>query len=187
MNNNFKIPMSIATEENGWINTVDTLNPQVLERVLQILQHTRFCTLSTCSADGIPWASPVFFCYQGLNLYWSSAIASRHSQNIYQNQGRVAIAIYDSNVAEGQAQGLYFSGVASELAPDHVGGVMQLLFKRAGGDPPDRTEADYLGDSPRRIYHFRYQEAWITGERLPIGKQLVDTKIRLDLDILTEA
>lgn len=178
--------MSIATAENGWVNTGDTHHPEVLKRACEILQNNRFCTLSTCSADGIPWASPVFFCYQNLNFYWSSTIASRHSQNLYHNQGRVAIAIYDSGVLEGQTQGLYFSGVAGEVSPEQVGKAMQLLFKRAGGTPPDRTEADYLGDSPRRIYQFLPQDAWITGERLPIGKQLVDTKIRLDLADLRE-
>lgn len=127
----------------------------------------------------------MFFCYQDLNLYWSSAVTSRHSQNLYRNQGRLAIAIYDSGVAEGTGKGLYFSGSASELQPEEVETVMKLLFEKAGGSPPNRTASDYLGESPRRIYHFQPKEAWVTGERLSIGNQLVDTKIQLDLTDLT--
>ena len=147
----------------------------------QILETTRYCTLSTCSLDGVPWVSPVFFCHQGLTLYWSSAIASRHSQNLYQNEGRVAIALFNSQVQEGTAKGLYFAGTAAEVPPEQVRARMLLLFQKAGGTPPNRTEADYLGASPRRMYGFQPTEAWVTGERLPVGRQLVDTKIQLNL------
>lgn len=84
------------------------------------------------------------------------------------------------------AVGLYFAGIASEIPPEQVQDTMLLLFERAGGGHPDRTAADYLGSSPRRIYGFQPEEAWITGERLPVGKQLVDTKIRLKLSELEQ-
>ncbi|MGK7889177.1 MAG: pyridoxamine 5'-phosphate oxidase family protein [Leptolyngbyaceae cyanobacterium] len=176
--------MSVPTEENNWISVFNPCPIEILERAWHILETNRYCTLSTCSSDGIPWASPVFFCHQGLNLYWSSAIQSRHSQNLYRNNGRVAIAIYNSEVREGAGQGIYFSGSAAELPEDQVAEKMSLLFQKASGPPPDRTELDYLGDSPRRMYGFQPQEAWMTGDRLPIGKQLVDTKVQLSLDDL---
>lgn len=46
---------------------------------------------------------------------------------------------------------------------------------------PNRTAADYLGDSPRRCYQFQPAQVWINGTPEPIGNQLVDTKIQLDL------
>lgn len=173
--------MTIPTSENGWVSILAPCPSDILEQAWQILNTNRYCTLSTCSPDGLPWVSPVFFSHQNLNLYWSSTIASRHSQNLYQNQGRIAIAIYNSQAKQGTAKGLYFSGNAREVPPEQVRERMNLIFRKAGGNPPDRTEADYLGESPRRIYGFQPKEAWVSGDRLPIGNQLVDTKIQLKL------
>jgi hypothetical protein len=174
--------MSIATAENAWVNTIESRNPEVLQQAWEIITSTVYCSLSTCSPDGFPWASPVFFTFDSdLTLYWSSASVAKHSQNIYQNQGRVAIAIYSTDKSEGKGKGVYLNGLAHELEPEWVSTVMQSLFNRAGGEAPNRTAADYLHPSPRRMYKFTPEAAWITGQRLPLGNQLVDTKIQLDL------
>lgn len=174
--------MSIACAENGWVNTADAQKPEVIHAAGNILQNTLYCTLATCSPDGFPWASPVLFTYDpDWNLYWSSAIAARHSHNIYWNRGRVAITIYSSNQSEGAGKGLYFQGTAAEVARDQVEAIMEQLFDRARSDRPHRTAADYLAPSPRRIYRFQPDAAWITGERMVTGNQLVDTKIQLSL------
>ncbi len=180
--------MSTANADNAWIDTVKGKDPTVLAQARHILEANIYGTLSTCSADGWPWASPVFFTYDSAwHLYWSSAIAARHSQNLAQNQGRSMIAIYSTHRGEGKGQGLYLSGVAGELDADRVDAVMQALFRRAGGEPPQRTATDYLAPSPRRIYAFRPERVWITGERLAVGNQLVDTKIELSLaDVLAK-
>lgn len=178
--------MNPATAENGWVNTIESDNLEVIAKARHILETIRYCTLSTCSADGFPWVSPVFFTYdEAWNLYWSSAIAAKHSQNLYQNGGRAAIAIYDSRVSTGGAQGLYLKGQAAEVQPNQVASIMKRLFDRSG-NYPNRTPQDYLEASPRRIYCFQPQVAWITGERLAIGNQLVDTKIELNLSTLIE-
>lgn len=176
--------MNPATAENGWVSTLESNDPDLIAKARQILESVRYCTLSTCSPDGFPWISPLLFAYdETLNLYWSSAIVARHTQNLDRNQGRAAIAIYNTQVSQGSVKGLYFSGIAAEVNPDRVAAIMKRLFDRAG-NYPDRTPDDYLGASPRRFYGFQPQEAWITGERLAIGKQLVDTKIHLDLNHL---
>ena len=124
------------------------------------------------------------FCHQGWTLYWSSAIAAQHSQNLYQNQGKGAIALYNSAAEQGTGIGLYLAGTATEAEPEQVPSILSRLFARAGDPPPDRTAADYLGESPRRVYQFQPHTVWITGDRVVVGKQLVDTKIQLDLDAL---
>lgn len=170
-----------ASIANGWVNTIDSNKPEIIANFRRIIANNLYCNLSTCSVDGFPWASPVFFAYDdSLNIYWSSAIAAQHSQNIYSNHGRVAIAIYDSSHQEGAVEGVYFDGCAFELNQDYAQTAFSLLSSRAK-KPIPRTAADYLGDSPRRIYQFQPQQAWITGNRLPIGNQLVDTKIHLNL------
>jgi len=176
--------MTPATAENGWINTLDSDNPEVIAKAHRIISSIHYCTLSTCSPDGFPWVSPIFFAYDDhWNIFWSSAIAAKHSQNLYCNQGRALIAIYDSTKAEGKGEGLYLAGSATQVDRDSVADVMQRLFKRAGSSP-DRTPQDYLDASPRRIYCFQPQEVWITGERVVIGNQLVDTKIPLSLSAI---
>ncbi|HEY9878744.1 MAG TPA: pyridoxamine 5'-phosphate oxidase family protein [Leptolyngbyaceae cyanobacterium] len=183
--------MSVAKAENGWVNTVDAQKPEVLEKAQHIIESNLYCTLSTCSSEGFPWASPVFFAHdQAWNLYWSSATVSQHSQNLYRNQGRTAIAIYSTSVDEGKGQGLYLSGTASELAPERTPEIIKLLLQKLmlrGGTPPVRTAADYLPPSYRRIYHFQTQAVWITGERAAFGNVLVDTKIQLNLSDLVRS
>lgn len=175
--------MEKATALNGWVNSKDSSNPEVSKKVHRLMESNLYCVLSTCSLDGFPWVSPVFFVYDydnGYNLYWCSAQQAKHSQNLSLNQGRVAIVTFDSSVPEGTGEGLYFSGTASQLAPNQRERVFQLMASRAG-KPINRTVPDYRKNSPIRLYHFRPHEAWITGERLPVGNQLVDTKIKVNL------
>ncbi|MEO1446802.1 MAG: hypothetical protein AAFV46_11340 [Cyanobacteria bacterium J06635_11] len=47
-----------------------------------------------------------------------------------------------------------------------------------------RSRDDYLGESVRRMYQFVPTQVWSTGERFAQGKQLVDTKVLLDLETL---
>ena len=178
--------MEEATAINAWVNSKDSSNPEVLEKVHRLIKNNLYCVLSTCSREGFPWGSPVFFGYdyeEGYHIYWCSAKQAKHSENLSQNLGRVAIVIFDSSLAEGTAEGLYFSGTASLLAANQIERVLTLMANRAG-KPNKRTVQDYLGNSPRQLYHFRPEQAWITGERLLVGNQLVDTKIKVNLQQL---
>ncbi|MGB3496558.1 MAG: hypothetical protein WBA57_27770 [Elainellaceae cyanobacterium] len=49
-----------------------------------------------------------------------------------------------------------------------------------------RSPADYLTPSPRRLYRFQPQTAWITGEHIALSETvLLDSKIKLDLASLS--
>jgi uncharacterized protein YhbP (UPF0306 family) len=174
--------MEVAGITNGWINTADSNTPEVIEQARRTLTSTIYCTLSTCTADGFPWVSPVFFAFdEQLRIYWTSTVLSQHSQNIYSNNARVAVAIFDSRQPEGNPEGLYFSGLAEELEhSDAIEVAFKLLSARARKQH-NRTATDYLGDSPRRIYRFEPKSVWVTGERIPVGNQLVDTKVSVSL------
>lgn len=177
-----------ASPENRWINTTESQNPVILAKAHHILDTTIYGTLSTCSPDGLPWASPVFLGYDtDWTLYWASAQVAQHSQNLYANQGRAAIAIYSTDREEGQGQGLYLVGTATEVEADAVPGALSLFLRRAA-QSQRRTPADYLDPSPRRLYGFRPQTVWITGERIALSDTiLMDTKIQLDLPRLIAA
>ena len=108
-------------------------------------------------------------------------MVAQHSQNLYANQSRAAIAIYSTDREEGKGQGLYLSGTAAEVEAEDVERVIPLLLKRAAKGQ-QRSPADYLAPSPRRLYRFQPQAVWITGERLALSETiLIDTKIQLDL------
>ncbi|WP_339377796.1 hypothetical protein [Calothrix sp. NIES-2100] len=55
------------------------------------------------------------------------------------------------------------------------------LWKKRANKQLNRTVEDYLNDSQRRIYQFQPQQIWLTGNRLAVGNQLVDTKIQISL------
>lgn len=180
--------MSQATPKNGWVSTANGSDPDVLATARHILEATIYGTLSTCSADGIPWASPVFFGYDSAwNLYWSSTQVAQHSQNLYANQGRAAMAIYSTDRAEGQGQGLYVAGTVAEVEAAAVAAVIPLLLNRAAPGQR-RSPADYLAPSPRRLYRLQPHGVWMTGPRFALSETiLIDTKIQLDLRHLSRS
>lgn len=179
--------MEPATASNGWVNTIDSKNPQYLDQACMILATNRFCTLATCSSEGWPWASPLLYGYDAdLQIYWSSAITARHSEYMTHNQGRSAVTIYNSHGRPGSIAGLFLTGYTSLVPDATVGYAMERLFARME-TRPDRVAADYLGESPRRFYQFQPAEIWITGARVSVGQQLVDTKIQLDREHLVQS
>lgn len=176
-----------ATSANRWVNSSNKNNPEIISKTCRILNNVIYCSLSTCSADGFPWVSPVFYAFdKQVNLYWSSAIESKHSQNIYNNNGKAAIAIYNSSTEEGTVEGLYFYGHVHELTLEGAKKAFDLLQQRAGKVVP-RIASDYVGESPRRIYQFKSSQCWTTGERLAVGNQLVDTKVEISVNSLIDA
>ena len=176
---------TIPSAVNQW-----TINPQpppqaALEQAQRILNSVLYCSLATSSTEGHPWCSPVFFAFDAeLNLYWSSAVVSQHSQNIYNNGGQVSISVYESNCPEGTTgQGFYLLGKASEMDLQGIQYAFPLMEKRSG-KPIPRSYEDYLGQSPRRMYRFTPSTVWCNGERFPQGNQLLDTKIEVSLAAL---
>ena len=89
-------------------------------------------TMATAGADGDPWVSPVYFAAGDRDeLLWVSEPGTRHSLNIAARP-RIAVVIFDSRVAIGEAQALYGSGEAA----------------RSNGSPSPRCMA--RSASPRR-------------------------------------
>ena len=91
-------PQDAATDPTGLAHALVTENS--------------YLTLATASADGTPWASPVWFAARGLEEFiWASKPGARHSLNIAANP-RVSLVIFDSSKAEGQGSALYVSATA---------------------------------------------------------------------------
>lgn len=182
--------MELANPANKWVNSRDSKNPEILAEARNIIANNIYCSLSTCSRDNYPWVSPIFFAYdEKLSIYWSSAVVSRHSENLSDNNGRAAIAIFNSSISEGKAKGVYFEGVAYELNQDCLETVIKLLQHRGNkylsNKQLKRKVEQYQNNSPRRVYQFEPQKAWVSGNGVAVANQLVDTKIELNLPLLT--
>jgi hypothetical protein len=170
----------IACPENAWINTLEANQTEAIALAKEIISEQIYCTLSTCSVDGMPWGSPLLFVYdEAFNFYWSSAIAAQHSQNIYQNQGKSVLTIYDA----AKIKAVYLSGIATELTEQNQLEKVLQLFDLRAKRPTPRMVIDYLNESPRRMYQFVIKASWITGDRLMFQNQLMDTKIAIHLDL----
>ena len=91
------------------------LDPRGL--ALSLAAENAYLTLATVDADGLPWASPVWFAARDLDLFvWASKPAARHSRNIEQNP-RVSLLVFDSGKLPGEGSALYVSADA-ELVRD---------------------------------------------------------------------
>ena len=71
----------------------------------EILDAGIYVVLATANADGLPWASPVWFAKDDYReLYWVSYPGARHSQNI-EGRPEIAMIVFDSTVPPGTGQG----------------------------------------------------------------------------------
>jgi Pyridoxamine 5'-phosphate oxidase len=80
-----------------------------------ILDAGIYVVLATADADGMPWASPVWFAKEDYEeLYWVSYPGARHSQNIAVRP-QIAMVVFDSTVPPGTGQGVYMTATAEQL------------------------------------------------------------------------
>src|SRR3954468_2399642 len=93
--------------------THDTAGPDPDRLARALAAENSYLTLATASADGVPWASPVWFAARGLDVFvWASKPGARHSCNIAENP-RVSLVIFDSSGAPGEGSALYVSADAA--------------------------------------------------------------------------
>jgi hypothetical protein len=105
----------------------------------RVLAANRCLVLGTADDAGAPWLTPLFFAPLGPHrLCWVSAPDSRHSRNIARRPS-VAITVFDSTVAVGQAEAAYFEAQAAPARPDEVAAALRSLNSRL---PADKQLAD---------------------------------------------
>jgi nitroimidazol reductase NimA-like FMN-containing flavoprotein (pyridoxamine 5'-phosphate oxidase superfamily) len=81
----------------------------------KILDGSSYVVLATADADGVPWATPVWFATEDYRrLYWVSAPEARHSRNIAVRP-EIGMVVYDSTVAPLNGQAVYMSGIAAQV------------------------------------------------------------------------
>ncbi|MGH9276090.1 MAG: pyridoxamine 5'-phosphate oxidase family protein [Acidimicrobiales bacterium] len=130
-----------------------------------IVDANAYMTLATADAAGAPWASPVWFAPDAYRqLLWVSRPDARHSRNVAARP-EVGIVIFDSTVAEDEAQAVYFDATAG-LAPEvDLEPLMDVFSERSVarlGVP--WPVAKVTGDAPHRLYVATVQQAYVLTE-----------------------
>ncbi|MGH2680192.1 MAG: pyridoxamine 5'-phosphate oxidase family protein [Actinomycetota bacterium] len=124
-----------------------------------IIDSNRFMTLATADADGVPWASPVWYApVEYREFLWVSKPEARHSRNLA-TRPELAIVIFDSHEPGGW-KALYMTAVAEELA-DVDEGIQ--IFSRHGEAQGLRawTRADVLSPARHRLYRATVSEHFV--------------------------
>jgi len=123
------------------------------EAARHILEANRYAVLATVDAQGEPWATPVWFAHDGLDvLLWLSPPESRHSQALAA-QPRLAVTVFDSGVEPGHGTAFYGRGSAAECAEADLAGRVAVYSGQSvaqGIRPWD--VADVSGEARLRLY-----------------------------------
>lgn len=150
-----------------------------IEKAKKIISNILYITLATSARDCEPWNTPVYSAYdEKYNFYWVSSPQSRHSKNIKEN-GKVAIVIYNSSDPEGAGEGVYVQAKACELTDaSEIERALKLLYERK--NKPVKPVADFVGDSPRRVYKAVPEKFWMN-EMQKINGYPVDVRAEVDI------
>jgi hypothetical protein len=99
--------------------------------VRAIIDANAYLTLATADADGVPWASPVWFAHAGhRELFWVSDPDAVHSRNIAERPG-VGIVVFDSQAPIGTGRGVYLRAIAARADDDDLERGLAIFSQRS--------------------------------------------------------
>jgi len=145
------------------------------KKAAEIIKKIPYITLATVSDDGQPWNSPLWSVYdKDLNFYWVSDQKSVHSEDLRSNN-KVFCVIYDSTMAEGTGEGVYFKGKAFELAEREV--LVEC--------PTREKPITFKGNDILKIYKVVPEKIWMNDDEKDVnGKYVRDIKVEVPQDVL---
>ncbi len=139
-----------------------------------IVDANSFMTLATADADGLPWASPVWFApAEYREFFWVSDPEARHSRNLAVRP-QLAIVIFDSTVTPGEGQAVYMSAVAEQLEGDALEAGLATFNERSAAQGLRAWGPDDVRDPARhRLYRATVSEHFVLradrDERVPVS------------------
>jgi nitroimidazol reductase NimA-like FMN-containing flavoprotein (pyridoxamine 5'-phosphate oxidase superfamily) len=142
--------------------------PDLVVMARQIIDANQYLTLATADNDGQPWASPVWYAHEDYTSFlWVSRPTARHSRNIA-SRPTVSVVIFDSTVAPGQAQAVYFEALAEELTAAQRDRAIEVFSQRSqvlGLRQWDSS--DVIAPAPHRLYRASASASFIlaTGDQ----------------------
>jgi hypothetical protein len=137
-----------------------------------IIDGNGYMTLGTADADGLPWASPVWYAPASYReFFWVSRAGARHSRNIAVRPD-VGIVIFDSTVPISTGKAVYLAARAEQVtAAGEIERGMSVFSRRSlewGGR--EWTPDDVAPDAALCLYRATASEQFVLSpkdERLP--------------------
>jgi hypothetical protein len=129
----------------------------------EILGAVSYAVLATADAEGVPWASPVWFAMEDYpELHWVSHPGARHSQNIAVRP-QIAMVVFDSTVAPGSGQGVYMTATAEQLTdPGAIERGIAVFSRESVREGAQELGLDEVtGEARLRLYRASVREYWI--------------------------
>jgi hypothetical protein len=140
-----------------------------------VLDANSFMTLSTADADGVPWASPVWFATEDYReLFWVSAPDARHSRNLAVRP-QLSIVVFDSTVRPLETQAVYMSGTGGLVTDDVAGGIATFSRAAVRSGLGDWGAERVSGDARLRLYRATVTEHYIMDPDAPVDARLAVT------------
>ena len=129
-----------------------------------IVDAGRYLTLATADADGVPWATPVWYAHrEHREFVWVSQPDARHSRNLAVRP-QVAIVIFDSTVAPAEAEAAYFEAVAEELTGRERDAALAVFSSASEAQRlPAWTLADVEPPAAHRLYRAVAERCFVLG------------------------
>jgi uncharacterized protein YhbP (UPF0306 family) len=127
-----------------------------------VLDNTCYAVLATADADGVPWATPVWFAHDDLDrLYWLSWPGSRHSQLIEQRP-EIALTVFDSNAVPNQGTAFYATARARRCPDAQLDDGLAVVNRRSSAQGiGEFTRERISGGSRLRLYVAEITQAWV--------------------------
>ena len=142
----------------------------------EIIDLNSFMTLATANADGLPWASPVWFAPAGYTeFFWVSDPEARHSRNLA-TRPDLSIVIFDSQVPISTGQGVYMAAVGEEVGDvdlDRGIGVFSTRSRSHGGDA--WTRDDVRPPALLRLYRATASEHFVLDPAATVNRRTAVT------------
>jgi nitroimidazol reductase NimA-like FMN-containing flavoprotein (pyridoxamine 5'-phosphate oxidase superfamily) len=135
----------------------------------ELLGACSYVVLATADANGVPWASPVWFAMEGHGeLYWVSRPGARHSQNIAVRP-QIAMVVFDSTARPGSGQGVYMTATAEQLTDQDAieRGVAVFSRESIRATAGEWDVHRVTGEAQLRLYRASLHKCWILDPDTP--------------------
>ncbi len=146
----------------------------------EVVLANHYVVLATADADGMPWATPVYFAADQLRtFYWVSRPDSEHSRNIEQRP-EVSLVVFDSTQPLGTGVGVYARVLAARVPDPEVPTAIATYSRWSEEDGAGPWEAARLDAAGLALYRATVTELSV----LP-GRGL-DERVALEVDLTAE-
>ena len=140
-----------------------------------IVDSNSYMTLGTADADGLPWASPVWYAPEAYGeLFWLSSPEARHSRNLAARP-ELSIVIFDSTVRIGTGQAVYMSAIAAQPEGADLDRGLELFSRHSVARGGREWTHENVGRAALRLYRARVLAHWVLDpDRRPDQRRRVD-------------